>query len=251
MTLRAIIVDDEFTGINALRILIERHCPEIKPVANTRNPEDAIDLIESYRPDIVFLDINMPQMNGFEMLRKLKWRNFDLVFTTAYHEFAVKAIKVDAFDYLLKPIDPTELKEAITRILNKKNSNDKSLDLDHFLASIQKYKQVPSQKLIVTSKDSILSIDTDAIVCLELKSNYTQISYSTDDTILSSKTLKEYEKILCAEVSDFMRVHNSFVINLRKVIRYIKTNDTVVLSNNMSVPISKSRKDAFLKWLEL
>lgn len=251
MKFRAIIIDDEFTGINSLQILLERHCPEVKVVAVSRNPVQAIELIENYMPDIVFLDINMPQMTGFEMLNQLKWRNFDLIFSTAYHEFAIKAIKADAFDYLLKPIDPSELKAALERVQLKKNSIDKVSNLDNFLLALNDLRQHSNQKLLVNSKDGILSLDTETVYCLESKSNYTQIALPNNVIVLSSKTLKEYEKVLCQDHSNFMRVHNSFIINLKKIMRYFKTTDSVVLENNMTVPISKSRKEDFLKWLEL
>src|SRR5688500_4469180 len=117
--LRSVIIDDEQKGIDSLKMLIELFIPELKVVAETTRPELSLELIENYMPEIVFLDINMPDMNGFQVLEKLQWREFHLVFTTAHQEYGLKALKNNAFDYLLKPIDHEELQETVRKIKNK------------------------------------------------------------------------------------------------------------------------------------
>lgn len=249
--LRAILIDDEFMGLNSLHILLEKHCPKVKSVAETRNPSSAIELIENYCPDIVFLDIHMPQMSGFEMLEKLKWKKFDLIFTTAHQEYALKALKSEAVDYLLKPIDPDELKAAVNKVLLRREKEIQKSNMDEYNMALNTLPQLNKPKLIINSKLGIESIETHHIVSLESKSNYTQLFLENEDNVMSSKTLKDFEQLLCGERSAFMRVHHSFIINLNKVIRYIKSSESVVMVNNQEIPISKSRKEDFLKWLEI
>jgi two-component system, LytTR family, response regulator len=249
--LRAVLIDDEFMGLNSLHILLDKHCPKVRSVAESRNPETAIELIENYCPDIVFLDINMPQMSGFEVLEKLKWKAFDLIFTTAHQEYALKALKSEAVDYLLKPIDPEELKAAVNKVIQRRSNKlhvEKFEEYNHVLNTMH---AINKPKVIVNSKSGIESIETQVIISLESKSNYTQLYLENEQSVLSSKTLKDYEQILCGERTSFMRVHHSFIINLNKVIRYIKSSETAVMQNEQEIPISKSRKEEFLKWLEI
>lgn len=248
--LRAVLIDDEFMGLNSLHILIDKYCPRIKSVAECRNPELAIDVIENYHPDIVFLDINMPQMNGFEMLQKLNWKNFDLIFTTAHQEYALKAFKSNAVDYLLKPIDPEELKAAVKKVLKRHDTNQEAGNAEQIQTLLAGIVPGKPERLLVHSRNGLESIDTTEIISLESQSNYTRLYLENQDSILSSKTLKDYEAQLCGERSSFMRVHNSFVINLRKVLRYIRTSDTLIMQNNQEIPVSKSRRDEFMKWLQ-
>ncbi len=249
--LRAVLIDDEFMGLNSLHILLDKHCPKVRSVAESRNPEAAIEMIENYCPDIVFLDINMPQMSGFEMLERLKWKNFDLIFTTAHQEYALKALKSDAVDYLLKPIDPEELKAAVNKVIKRRSQNGQGNSLEGYNEVLNTLPLINKPKVIVNSKAGIESIETQMIISLESKSNYTQLFLENEQPVLSSKTLKEYEQILCGDRSSFMRVHHSFIINLNKVLRYIKSSEMVVMQNEQEIPISKSRKEDFLKWLEI
>lgn len=249
--LRAVLIDDEFMGLNSLHILLDKHCPKVRSVAESRNPEAAIEMIENYCPDIVFLDINMPQMSGFEMLERLKWKNFDLIFTTAHQEYALKALKSDAVDYLLKPIDPEELKAAVNKVIKRRSQSGQGNALEGYSEVLNALPLINKPKVIVNSKVGIESIETQMIISLESKSNYTQLFLENEQPVLSSKTLKEYEQILCGDRSSFMRVHHSFIINLNKVLRYIKSSEMVVMQNEQEIPISKSRKEDFLKWLEI
>ena len=251
MKLRAIIVDDEFTGINSLHILLERHCPEVKSVAETKSASTAIELIENYLPDIVFLDINMPEMNGFELLDKLKWKNFNLIFSTAHQEYALRALKANAIDYLLKPIDPEELKSAIRRVVHKKLHAQNFNNDESYLNLITSLKNNLHHKITIHSKNGVQALEYSEIVSLEAKSNYTQVNLIDSNFLLSSKTLKEFEEQLCTEGSNFMRVHNSFIINLTKVSRYLKFAECIVMADAQKVPVSKSRKDHFYTWLNI
>lgn len=249
MRLRSIIIDDEDTGINTLKLLIEKHVPDVKVVAECNRPREAIELIENYKPEIVFLDISMPDMNGFELLDKLEWKNFNLIFTTAHQEYALKALKANALDYLLKPVYHKELSSAIERIKEKQQAQQ--TDMHHFDPDMLKNLNAPSlDKIGITSKDGIEFIDTSEIISMESKSNYTLISLKGDKEILSLRRLGEFESQLCGDNLNFMRVHHSYIVNLQKVIRYLKEADYIVMMNNQKIPLSKSRKENFFKWLK-
>jgi two-component system LytT family response regulator len=249
MILRAVIIDDEQKGIDSLNILIQKFADDVKVVAHTTHAAKAIDLIESYRPEIVFLDIQMPEMNGFEMLEKLVQRNFSLVFTTAYEEYALKALKNNAVDYLLKPIGRDDLKSAIARIRSR--LSEPTGEKANYEKLLSQLNQNNRNKLLINSKKGMEYLDLEDICWIESKSNYTFIYLSASKKILTSRTLKELEELLCQEDQHFIRVHNSFIINLNKVLRFVKTGDMIIMADGQQIPLSKSRKPEFFKWLNV
>lgn len=251
MLLRAIIIDDEQKGINTLKILIEKYTENLRVVAECTKAVNGIELIENYKPEIVFLDINMPEMTGFELLENLKWKNFNLVFTTAHQEHALKAIKNNAIDYLLKPIDYRELQMAVDKIREQILTNktkDNAFGYNQLIETISQYHK---KKIVVNSKLGTESIDLPEIIYMESLSNYTQICLQDSRKILTAKTLKEFDVQLNGPNSNFMRVHNSFLINLTKVSRYLKEDGNIIMINNQAIPLAKSRKEAFYEWLNL
>ena len=249
MILRAVIIDDEKKGIDSLSILIQKFAEDVKVVAHTTQAADAIELIESYRPEIVFLDIQMPGMNGFEILEKLKQRNFCLVFTTAHEEYALKALKNNAVDYLLKPIGRDDLKLAMERIRERlSGSEPEKADYEKLLSQLYQNNR---NKLLINSKTGIEYIDLRDICWIESKSNYTFIYLSASHKILTSRTLKELEVLLCQADHHFIRVHNSFIVNLNKVQRFLKVEDIIIMADGQQIPLSKSRKPEFFKWLNV
>ncbi len=251
MHLRAIIIDDEQKGINTLKILIEKYIEDVKVVSECTKASEGITLIENYKPEIVFLDINMPEMTGFELLEKLSWKNFNLVFTTAHQEHALKALKINAIDYLLKPVDYKELQFAVNKIkeqLAENKANENQFDYDKLISTINQYQR---KKIIINSKSGIESIDLPEIFYLESMSNYTQLNLNGMRQILTSKTLKEFDSQLCTLDKNFMRVHNSYIINLHRVARYLKDEETIIMMDGQKIPLAKSRKDEFFEWLKL
>jgi two-component system, LytTR family, response regulator len=249
--LRAIIIDDEQRGINALKVLIDRFVNDVKVVAESTNAHTAIDLIENYAPDIVFLDIKMPDMDGFELLEKLKWKNFNLIFTTAYEEYGLRALKSNAVDYLLKPIDYEDLKFSIDKVKERISEQESRDVVLQYKVLLDNLGNTGKNKIVISSKWGVESIDVNDIIHLESKSNYTQICLSESRTILTSKTLKEFDHQLCASYLSFMRVHHSFIVNLNKVARYLKQSDNIVMVNQHEIPLAKSRKGIFFKWLSI
>lgn len=234
---RAIIIDDEQTGINTLKVLIERDFNNIKIVAETTDPFQGITLVENYKPEIVFLDISMPKIDGFELLEKLSYKSFKLVFTTAHEQYAIKAIKNKAFDYLLKPIDRQDLKICIDKILTD------------FLQPLPNKTLKPSI-LELSAKDGIVFLRPEEIIRLEASGSYTVFYLESNEKYIASKNLKE-----CTALLDnwdyFFRCHSSHTINLKKVVKMVSTNGLFVKMNDGSMPeLLRKNKDMFLMKLK-
>ncbi|NOT90370.1 LytR/AlgR family response regulator transcription factor [Ferruginibacter sp.] len=242
--INAIIIDDEAKGRLALREKLLSYCPQIKVLAEATNGQEAITLIQHHKPQLIFLDIEMPRMNGFEMLNELPEKNFHIIFTTAYDQYAIKAIKYAAFDYLLKPIDIEELRAAVTKIdANENNQTKKQVEL------LQQNMQQPKKqlsKLAIPTLDGLLFYDISDIIHLEANSNYTNIYLANKIKITASKTLKEFEELLPDDI--FFRTHHSHLINLNYIKRYIKGDGgQIELQNGSYVDVSRRKKDEFLK----
>jgi two-component system LytT family response regulator len=251
MTLRAIIIDDEQRGINALKMLIDKFVDKVKVVADSTNAYTGIDLIENYAPEIVFLDINMPGMNGFELLEKLKWKNFNLIFITAHQEYGIEALRNNAVDYILKPVDFEDLRFAISKVEDRVRANGKVDIWKEYQELLAKVQQPSKTKITVNSKSGLENIETSEIVHLESKSNYTWINLTDSRTIITSKTLKEFDQYLCMPGLSFMRVHHSYIINLNQVSRYLKQTENIVMTNAHEIPLAKSKKGMFFRWLSI
>jgi two-component system, LytTR family, response regulator len=242
--IRALIIDDEEHGIKSLELLLEKFCPDIKVVAKSTDPREGIHLINDYRPEIVFLDIYMPELNGFDLLEKLSFREFYLIFTTAYREYALKALKANAFDYLLKPIDYEELQKAVEKIKRKQSNNHKINELLQIMN-----QSIDSQhlKVMLPTKTSIESVNSNEITYIEAQSNHSLVALVSKQHHLTLKSLKEYEELLCKDKTRFLRIQNSFIINLDEVIRYTKEDGGfVTMSDGKKIPVSKFIKKDFL-----
>jgi len=248
--LRAIIIDDEQNGIDALRILIEKYVANITVVAESRDPFQGVNLIESYLPEIVFLDINMPGMDGFELLNKLSWRSFNLVFTTAHQQYGLKALKQNAVDYLLKPIGHTDLQTTVERIVKRQLPATPEEQRFNFDNLIQSLNGVTRNKILVNSKSGVESLSIAEIAYFESRSKYTCIHMMGGSQIITPKTLREFDEQLCSTTGNFMRVHHSFIINLHKVLRYVRPEECIVLSEGQRIPLSKSKRDLFYSWMQ-
>jgi len=242
--LTTIIIDDEPKGRMALREKLASYCSNIQVVAEAADGREALVLIQIHHPQLIFLDIEMPVMNGFEMLNAIREKNFHIIFTTAYDQYAIKAIRYAAFDYLLKPVDIEELKNAVSKIENIENKNlSKQVEL------MQQNLQQPKKnfnKLAVPAFDGLHFFDINTVVHIEAQSNYSIIYFSDNRKITASKTLKDFEDLLPDDL--FFRVHHSHLINLQYIKRYIKGDGgQVELENGKLVDISRRKKDEFLK----
>jgi len=235
--LRAIIIDDEQNGIKALKILIDKNTKGLKVVATSSDPEKGIEAIENYKPEVVFLDISMPKMNGFELLSRLTFKNFKLVFTTAHQEYAIKAIKIGTFDYLLKPIDINELKKCIQKIVESTNNREITPKLN-------------SNNIIELSvKDGIIFIKPQEVIRLEASGSYTVFHLINKIKHIASKNLKECETFLDPNL--FYRCHQSHVVNLQMVVKMVSTDGLFAQMSDGSMPeIGKKNKRIFLAKLK-
>lgn len=243
--LNAILIDDEESSLSSLKEKIKRHCPQIKIVAECDSAQKGIDRIESVHPDLVFLDIEMPVMNGFLMLQNLSYKNFALIFTTAYDHYAIKAIRFSALDYLVKPIEIEELKSAVDRASEKQENVMPNHQLELLLENFTPQKN-NYQRIAIPTADGLQFIKLNSIVYLEASVNYTHIFMENKQKHIVCRTMKEFEEMLPAET--FLRIHNSYIINKNFAEKYIRgEGGQVVLSNGAILDISKRKKAQFLK----
>ena len=241
--LRAILIDDDQSNLSALSEKLLKHCPEVQVIGICDNGEDGIIAIENDKPDLVFLDIEMPLMNGFVMLQQLKYRNFELVFVTAYDHYAIKAIKYSALDYLVKPVEIDDLKAAVTKAEANKNSRNSQLQMDLLLEHLNNKQP---KRITIPTSDGLRFINIEDIVYLEASNNYTNIYLSTDQKLLVSRTLKDFEDILPSDT--FLRIHHSTVINKYYVEKYIRGDGgQVVMRHGKVLDVSKRKKSEFLQ----
>jgi len=243
--MKAIIIDDEPSSRNALRQKLSVYCSEVNIIAECENGEQGIAAIEEKNPDIVFLDVEMPRMNGFVMLQKLGNRNFELIFTTAYDHYAIKAIRFSALDYLVKPIEVEELKSAVERAGQKRLLHLPNNRIENLLYNIAEEKEILA-RLAIPSAEGLLFINVGDIIYLEAESNYTFIFLQNDKKITVSKTLKDFEELLPS--SFFIRVHHSYIINKKYIQKYLKgEGGQVVMSNGKILDVSRRKKEEFMK----
>lgn len=242
----AIIVDDEKHCREVLEHLLAKYCSDVKLLANCADGAEALQALQLQMPDILFLDIEMPGMNGFELLEKCPHVDFEIIFTTAYNEYAIKAIKHSALDYLLKPIDKEELKVAVQRAKESK-SNKPSERINDLLEMLNIKK--PAKRFAAATMEGLIMVNADDILYCESDSAYCKLFFANGKTLFLSKTLKEVEEVLHGE--NFCRIHHSYLINLNYIQKYIKgEGGEVVMNNGASLPVSRTRKQDFLKLLE-
>jgi len=243
--LSAILVDDQESNVSSLKKKISRHCKELYIVALCYNASDAIKAINSLQPDVVFLDIEMPVMNGFLLLQSLTFRKFELIFTTAYDHYAIKAIRFSALDYLVKPIEIEELKRSVNRAIQKKSNATSTQQLEILLENIPARKN-SFQKIAIPTTDGLQFTKIHDILYLEANMNYTYIILTNSKKFIVSQTLKTFEDML--PLDTFIRIHNSYIINKHFAEKYIRgEGGQVVLSNGVTLDVSKRKKADFLR----
>jgi two-component system LytT family response regulator len=244
--IKAILVDDEVHCLDTLSILLKEYCPEVQILEKCRSAKSALEAIEKLKPVLVFLDIEMPAMNGFEMLEQFEEIPFAMIFTTSYDQYAIKAIRFSALDYLLKPIDPKELMTAVNKVETQKKLP--GAEQFQMLLNQVQHKQTGFKKIAVPTSEGFELIPADQILRCEADDNYTYIFLKNKNRIIACRTLKEVEEQL-RDFSYFVRVHHSYVVNLNEVSKYVRgEGGYVVMSDGSSVNVSRSRKDALLKY---
>lgn len=244
--LQILLVDDENDALEALEWKLNNYIDNVK-VTTCNSPLKAIDIINESKPDVVFLDIQMPEMDGFTMIEKVKNRDFSLIFTTAHDEFALKAIKVSAIDYLLKPVDKDELLASMDKIKVAKKGD---LLEDKLKLLLNNLSDTNNDKINISADGKVYLLDKDDVVMLKSDKSYTTIFLKNEQQILVSKTLKEVEKKF--QFSEFFRVHNSYLINLNHIKEYLKgLGGELIMTNGLTASISRNRKAELFKKLYL
>jgi two-component system LytT family response regulator len=241
--LKSIIVDDEQKSGENLRILLEDFCDGVEVCAWCNSVDTAIEAIRKYQPDVVFLDVQMQRETGFDLLERLPNVNFEVVFTTAHAEYAIKAFKFSAIDYLLKPIDVAELQASIAKV-NKKVTSNMTERLQQLMRNLRE-PSGDNYKLALPTTDGLFFVKVSSIIFCEASSNYTEINTDDGKKHVVSRTLKEYEDLLTDH--GFYRIHNSYLVNLSAVKKYIRgEGGQVLMTNGRSLDVAKRKKEGFL-----
>ena len=261
--IKAVIIEDEKKSSDALMHLLQKNCPDISIIGNAENVKEAIERIHSLKPELIFLDVMMPDGSGFDVLEKLSGLTFQVIFTTATDKFAVKAIKYSALDYLLKPIDPEELRNAVRKVFDRNKSPEPGSNEDNLRSLLENVKQNENQytKITLPTGTAYEIVLVKDIIRCEANDNYTNVYLagpptSTDSVFqrsgkkyLVSGTLKHYEELLPEK--DFVRVHHSHLINMNHMLRFLKEDGGyAVMSDGSKVEVSRRKKDEFLKRLQ-
>jgi two-component system, LytTR family, response regulator len=242
----AILIDDEPNATEALTNMLRMTAPDVNVVAIANDPFKGLEQVQTMQPDLLFLDIQMPYMTGFELLEKVGKINFSVIFTTAYDQYALQAFKVSAVDYLLKPIDLDELEAAVGKVRQRLQTNH--TDFSTFEKLFQQLQHPEPQRLALPMNDGLVFVPISDIVRLQSDSNYTTFYLANKQKILVSRTLGEYEEPLVKQ--KFCRVHHSHIINLAHLTRYIKTDGGYAeMSDGSKVEISRRKKDEFVVML--
>lgn len=242
---KVLIVDDEVGGRNTLKRLVELNCPTVTTLTTCASVDEAISIIEKDKPDLVFLDIEMPGKNGFELLSHFSEIDFYVIFVTAFDHYAIQAVKLNALDYLLKPVRAEDLISAVKRLndMTQKRSN-------LLLSSFKKNYHEKIEKLAIPIREGFSFVDVKEIIRCEADANYSIIFLDSSPKIVSSKTLGEYEDIL-GDLG-FMRVHKSHLINLQYVKRYTKGEGGIItMKDDAEIPVSRRKREDFLDRINL
>ena len=245
--MHAVIIDDEKHCRDVLQMLIERHCPEVTIDALCGDPEEALKVIERLQPQLVFLDVEMPGMNGFELLESCARRSFSVIFTTAYDQYAIKAIRHSALDFLLKPIDKDELVQSVQKALTQ--TANSATKVDALLQFLHQHVQ-PNERLALPTEDGLRMIPVKDITYCESAGGYTKVFMAQQSIpTLICRSLKEVEEAL--REKGFFRVHNSYLINLSYMHKYIKGDGgEIIMTDGKNIPVSRNRKQDFLMRIE-
>ena len=237
--IKAVIIDDIPEAIAVLKSDLENYCAEIEVIGDANGVVSGAKLIKDLKPDLVFLDIQMPDGSGFDLLEILDDKDFKLIFTTASDEYAVKAFKFSAVDYLLKPIDPDELMDAVSRVTQQDSPADR---VDLLKENLQHTK-----KLALNTLEKIHIVSVDEILRCESEINYTKFHFTDGSRLLVTKTLKEFDKLL--KDHNFIRVHQSHLINAEFIKEFLKSDGNVVMKDGTKVPVSTRKKQVLMEMI--
>jgi len=242
--LKAILVDDELNSLQNLQFKIREYCPNVKVVAQSQNPEEAIRLIQQHKPDVIFLDIEMPRMSGFKMLEQIPEVDFEVIFITAYNHYAINAIRISAFDYLVKPVAIEDLQQTTERLGNfsLRKTRERADLLKHNLANPKSQED----NIAIPTNDGLEFIQIKQIVRIESSSNYSKIILQNSHHMIVTRQLKDFEELL--QDYRFYRVHHSHLVNLNFIAKYVRGDGgQITMRNGDIIDVSRRKKEVFLK----
>jgi two-component system, LytTR family, response regulator len=246
--IKALIIDDEVHCLDTLSMLLDDYCKEVQVVDRCLSAQEAIESIKKYQPDLIFLDIEMPVMNGFDLLMQFDNIPFSVIFTTSYNQYAIKAIRFSALDYLLKPVDPRELVAAISKI--QVQQHKPGIEQFEMMVEYMQQKKNGFQNIAVPTLEGFEMIPAIELARCEAEDNYTHLYLRSGKKITACRTLKEMEEHL-KEFTFFLRVHHSYMVNLNEIARYIRgEGGYLVMNDGATINVSRSRKEALMQVFE-
>ena len=246
--IRSIIIDDEQHCVRALQNDLQKSCPSVEILDTCNSAKEAMLSIKKNNPDLIFLDVEMPWMNGFEMLEMLDDINFNIIFTTAHDQFAAKAFRLSAVDYLLKPIDANDLKAAVRKAQQRSEQQQGNVHIENLLRNIK--QPSAQQKIALPYKDGYEFVEVSHIIYCQAEGAYTKVFLDNKKYILVSKTLGDIEELLPADI--FQRIHHSTVVNLHYITHFVRTDGGYVkLQTGEQLTVSKSKKESVMERLGL
>lgn len=247
--IKAVLIDDESDNVKTLELLLKKHVPEVTVLATFTDPKVALKALPKLACDILFLDIEMPEINGFELLKKLKKFDGSVVFVTAHSNYAVKAFKFSALDYILKPIDTADLRQTIDKYKKSHSIAPDSDMIKQLLNNIDLMSNPKANKLSVSTQEGIEILNLSDVDYMKAERSYTLIKRQDKNDLMVSKPLKDFEEMLPS--SKFMRIHDSYLVNLDKVVRYLRQDGGyAVMRDGSEILISRGRKEEFIKYLQ-
>jgi two-component system LytT family response regulator len=240
----AVIIDDEQNNIENLRGLLQKHCPQVNVIGTAINATDGEQLIRQMTPELVFLDIQMPGRNGFELLTSLEYYRFGIIFVTAFDQYGIQAVKFSAIDYLLKPLNIEELKAAVAKAVGKKLQANPNLE--NLIRLLKQEHRKTAHRIALQGARETRFVETGQIIRCESSNNYTTFFLSDGEKIVTSKPIFEYEQLLTDY--DFFRCHQSHLVNKKYLRSWVKEDGGyLLLEDNSQIPVSRNKREALKK----
>ena len=244
-SIKTILIDDEPRGLKVLEHFCSIYAPGLEVVSTCTDPFDALAKIDTTKPNLVIMDIQMPLMNAFELLNQLKYKEFEIIFATAYDHYALTAFKYSATDYLLKPISEDLFEMAVNKAVEKIRSKNRNVNFDTLLHNINQLNNPVAMKICIADSKGFQVVDVADVISCEADSCYTIFHMKNNKTIISSRTMAEFEPVL--DDKNFFRIHRSFIINIGHVKEYHRGNGgSVIMSNGKEIEVSRRKKDEFI-----
>lgn len=250
MKLTAVVIEDEYKLREVFITLLEKHCPEIEVIGEASNITEGSELIIFKKPDVVFLDIEMPHGNGFDLLSKFEQIPFEIVFVSSYEQYAIRALKLSALDFILKPVEIEDLFGLAERIRQSIKLKESAFKYDLLQANLNSSEQ--DKKIILPGKKKMECIYLKNIIYLKAEQNYTTIYSMDKNRIVIAKILKEFEGTLCEENSDFVRIHKSYIVNIRYIRKFVRNEDAfIILEDGTRLEVSRRKKTMLISRLNI